>query len=161
MEWLATKGNTVFMGQSVLYPGTSMFETLKGVYPGRRIEWPVAEDMQLGVALGMSLSGNWVPVCIFPRFNFLLLAFNQLVNHLDRLPLYSDYRPKVIIRTAVGSSQPLDPGPQHQDDFTWPLSLMCKTVRVVRLGLAEDIMPEYQKAWHSDRSTVLVETGGA
>ena len=30
------------------------------------------------------MSGK-IPVSIFPRWNFLLLAINQLVNHLDKL----------------------------------------------------------------------------
>ena len=45
-----------------------------------------------------------------PRINFLLEAISQLVQHLDKIPLYSDYRPKVLIRTAIATPYPLDPG---------------------------------------------------
>ena len=80
--------------------------------------------------------GGTIPVSIFPRWNFLLLAANQLVNHLDKLPIYSNggYRPKVIIRTAVATDQPLDPGPQHLGDYSGPFAEMLATVRVARLA---------------------------
>ncbi len=100
------------MGQAVVDAGTAMSTTLQHIPIEKRLELPVAEEMQLGMAIGMSLSGA-LPICIYPRFNFLLLAVNQLVNHLDKLPLYSTYRPKVLIRTAVATGYPLDPGPQH------------------------------------------------
>jgi hypothetical protein len=105
---------------------------VRDVPDGQKLEMPVAEDMQMGMAIGMALSGN-LPVCVFPRWNFLICAANQLVNHLDRLPLYSGYKPKVIIRTAVPSKFPFNPGPQHDDDFTAPFTAMLRTVHVVRL----------------------------
>ena len=88
--------------------------------------------------------------------NFLRNA-DQIVNHLDRLPLYSGYRPKVIIRTAVPSSKPFDPGPQHSDDLTYPFRKMLHTIDVVTLNCTEMIVAEYQKAIRSPKSTLLVE----
>ena len=73
MKWLADKPDTVFMGQAVKYPGTAMFNTLDGVPEDKRIELPVAEDMQMGMATGMAIAGM-VPITIYPRWNFLLLA---------------------------------------------------------------------------------------
>jgi len=124
----------------------------------QRLEMPVAEDMQMGMAIGMAL-GGYLPVCVFPRWNFLLLAANQLVNHLDRLPLYSDggYQPKVIIRTAVPSSHPFNPGPQHDDDFTDAFRAMLRTVRIETLVQPSDIVPAYAAAVKSERSMLLVE----
>jgi O-acetyl-ADP-ribose deacetylase (regulator of RNase III) len=58
------------------------------------------------------------PICIFP-WNFIECASNQLVNHLTAGALPDGgYHPRVIIRTAIPSYQPFDPGPQHDDDFT-------------------------------------------
>src|SRR6266487_1482580 len=115
---LAHGYRVVFMGQGIC-GGTTMSESFKYVPDEMKLEMPVAEELQMGMATGMAL-GGYLPICIFPRWNFLLLAANQLVNHLDRLPLYSDggYRPRVIIRTAVPSADPFNPGPQHDDDFT-------------------------------------------
>jgi pyruvate/2-oxoglutarate/acetoin dehydrogenase E1 component len=156
MEWLAKQPRTIFFGQAVGYPGTAMFNTLKDINPEKRWELPVAEEFQMGLATGMALQG-FVPVSIFPRWNFLLLAINQLVNHLDKLPLISAYKPKVIIRTGVGSVRPLDPQWQHTGDFTDAMRLMLHTVRVVRLDEPEQIFPAYQEAYAGEPSTILCE----
>lgn len=156
MDWLGKQPRTMFLGQAVAYPGTAMFNTLKDVNPEKRRELPVAEEFQMGVATGMALQG-FVPVSVFPRWNFLLLGINQLVNHLDKLPLISDYRPKVIIRTGVGSERPLDPQWQHKGDYTDAIRMMLQTVRVVRLDEPEQIFPAYQEAYAAEHSTVLCE----
>ena len=64
--------------------------------------------MQLGITNGLALN-NFIPVSIFPRWNFLLLAANQLINHLDKLSVMSQgkFKTKVIIRTSIGSQRPL------------------------------------------------------
>lgn len=156
MLMLADEPRAIFMGQAVACPGTAMSNTFKGIAPERLLEMPVAEDMQLGMAIGMSLAGD-LPVCCYPRINFLLLATNQLVLHLDKLPVYSGWRPRVIIRTAIATPVPLDPGPQHLGDFTDALRLMLTTVEVVRLDAADRIVPEYGKAMRREGSTLLIE----
>ena len=156
MEMLSKHPRSVFMGQSVAYPGTAMFNTLRNVGHSKRVEWPVAEDMQLGVAIGSSLNGD-LPICMYPRINFLLLAMSQLVLHLDAIPRYSAYRPKVIIRTAIATDQPLDPGPQHVGEYAYALESMLKTVTVVRLNRAQDILPQYHAAMEREGSSLIVE----
>lgn len=156
MQWLANERTTVFIGQGVGCAGTTMTDTLNGVPAEKLLEFPVAEDMQMGTAIGMALEG-WLPVCIFPRWNFLLCAANQIVNHLDRLPLFSDYRPKVIIRVAVPITDGFNPGPQHDDDFTEAFRNMLRTVEIASLWRDDLIMPAYQKAAAAVGSTILVE----
>lgn len=157
MEMLAADPRTLFMGQAVEFPGTAMFRTLENVHPTKKLELPVAEEMQLGMAIGIALNG-FLPICIYPRFNFLLLAMNQLVNHLDKLPIYGNgYKPKVIIRVGVGSDQPLNPGPQHLGDLTQALCLMLDNVGVRQAWVAGDIMDIYQAALASPKSWVIVE----
>lgn len=159
MKLCATyNANAVFIGQGVGNLGTSMSSTFNGIDEKRRIEFPVAEDLQMGVATGIAL-GGYLPICVFPRWNFLICATNQIINHLDRLPIYSDggYRPKVIIRTAVPSVDPFYPGPQHDDDFTAPFRLMCRTIKVIALRRASEIVPQYQNALERPGSTLLVE----
>ncbi len=156
MSLLGDDPRTIFVGQGVGCQGTSMSSTFDAIPIEKRIEFPVAEDMQTGFCLGVSLRGL-IPICVFPRFNFMICATNQIVNHLDRLSLYSDYRPKVIIRTAVPSKSPFNPGPQHDDDFTQAFRSMLRTTDVVCLQSEGDIVPQYQKALHSPRSTILVE----
>lgn len=157
MERLAANPKTIFIGQAVKYPGTAMYRTLANVPDEQKLELPVAEEMQLGMAIGMSLNG-FLPVCIYPRYNFLLLALNQLVNHLDKLPIYGNgYKPKVIIRTAVATKEPMDPGPQHLGNFTQALYLMLDTVVIRQAWVAEDIPQIYNAAMADDRSYVIVE----
>lgn len=158
MLMLADHPLAIFMGQGVGNPGTTMSPTFAGIDAGKLLEMPVAEDMQMGMAIGMAIDGL-LPICVFPRWNFLLCAANQLVNHLDRLPLYSagGYRPKVIIRTAVPSTKPFNPGPQHDDDFTGAFERMLRTVDIITLRDEAEVMRGYIRALASDRSTLLVE----
>lgn len=158
MAWLAEQPNAVFVGQGVGYAGTTLTDTLRDVPKDRLLEFPVAEDLQMGVATGMALEGI-LPVCIFPRWNFMLCAANQIVNHLDRLSLFSagGYNPRVIIRVATPITQGFYPGPQHDDDFTDAFRAMLRTVKVVTLTTAGAIMPEYQQAVAAQYSTILVE----
>ena len=162
MEWLARDPRTVFIGQAVEVPGTAMSNTVKDIPIARRIEIPVAEELQMGMSIGLALQGQ-VPVSIYPRWNFLLLAANQLVNHLDKLGVMSNggYQPRLIIRTSIGSQRPLHPQFQHIGDFTESLRLMCTTVEVVRLDEPRQIFPAYERALLRDdgRSTLLVEWG--
>ena len=156
MDVLAADPNVIFLGQAVAFPGTSMSGTLEKVPGYRKIEMPVAEEMQMGLSIGLSLAG-WTPVSLFTRWNFLLLAANQLVNHLDKLPLISGYRPKVIVRTGVGSIRPMHPGLQHTGDYTEAFASMCPSITFVRLEDPDEIVPAYKAALERDNSTVLVE----
>ena len=162
MEYLASDSRTVFIGQAVAVPGTAMSNTLTDIASEKLIELPVTEEMQMGMAIGMAM-GGLVPITIYPRWNFLLLAVNQLVNHLDRIAYVSnrEYLPKVIIRTSIGSERPLHPQHQHVGDFTDAFRLMLNSVEVIRLDEPEEIFPAYQKAYErSDgRSTLIVEYG--
>lgn len=160
MKWLGEKPDTIFMGQAVAYPGTAITGTLREVPKEKLVELPVLEDAQLGMSTGMALAG-FVPISIYPRWNFLLLATSQLVLHLDKLPIYSNggYKPKVIIRTAVASKMPLDPQAQHLGNFTDPYRQMLKTVDVIELTGAHQIFDAYRRAYEREdgRSTLLVE----
>jgi len=158
MNWLAEVQNTVFIGQSVRFKGTGLYWTIKDIDDSKKIETPIFEDIQMGMSIGMSLNGL-IPISIFPRMDFLVLALNQLVNHLDKFEEMSDgqFKPKVIIRTSIGSVKPLFPGPQHTQDHTEVLMKMCKNINIVTLTDKNMVMEEYKKAFDSDKSTILIE----
>ena len=160
MEWLGQQSDTIFLGQAVEYAGTAMTNTLKDVNPAKLMEMPVTEDMQMGITNGLAING-YVPVSIYPRWNFLLLGVNQLINHLDKLPMISDYKTKAIIRTAIGSERPLHPHLQHVGDYTEAFEKMLTNVEVIRLDVPEQIFEAYQKAYNrtDGKSTILVEWG--
>jgi pyruvate/2-oxoglutarate/acetoin dehydrogenase E1 component len=159
MSLLAEHPKTMFIGQAVRYPGTGMYESLTHIPDDKKYEFPVAENLQMGVCTGLAI-GGLIPICIFPRWNFLLSATDQIVNHLDAYPGMSngDVIPKVIIRVAIGSEHPVDPQNQHKGDFTDSFRLMCKSITIVRLTEAEQIVPEYENALKSKFSTILVES---
>lgn len=160
MDMLAAHPDTLFIGQAVEYAGTGMTNTLKDVSATKKLEMPVCEDLQAGIANGLALDGK-IPVSIFPRWNFLLLATNQIVNHLDKMPDFSGFKTKVIIRTGIGSERPLHPQHQHIGDFTESFKLMCPNIEVIRLDEPEQIIPAYTKALlrEDGKSTILVEWG--
>ena len=162
MNYLAEYNKTVFIGQAVEMPGTAMSNTLKDINSNKLIELPVAEEMQMGITTGLALNGN-IPISIFPRWNFLLLAINQLVNHLDKVNIMSNnsFGVKTIIRTGVGSQRPLNPQHQHTGDFTEVVRKMCTTIDVIKLSEPQDIFPSYKRALNREdgRSTILVEFG--
>jgi pyruvate/2-oxoglutarate/acetoin dehydrogenase E1 component len=158
MKYLADDSRTVFLGQ---WFGVNK-ETLIDVPEDKKIEMPVAENMQMGISIGMALKG-FIPVSCFIRWNFLLLAADQLVNHLDKLSEMSNggYQPKLIIRTSVGAKKPVDSRCQHTSDFTEGFRKMLTNVEVLTLLEPEDVFPAYQKALHrlDGKSTLLVEYG--
>jgi pyruvate/2-oxoglutarate/acetoin dehydrogenase E1 component len=162
MEHLAKDPRVYFLGQAVACAGTAMSNTVKNIDRSRLLELPVGEEMQLGMTTGLALEGH-IPVSIYPRWNFLLLAANQLVNHLDKMSVMSNggYKPKVIIRTSIGSERPLHPQFQHVGDFTEGFRTMCTTVDIIRCDEPEQVFPAYEKALTRDdgRSTIVVEWG--
>lgn len=162
MNWLAEKPDVLFLGQAVEYDGTAMTNTLKEVDRGKLLEMPVNEDMQMGMTLGMALNGR-VPVSIFPRWNFLLLASNQLINHIDKIKIMSNggYTPKIIIRVSIGSQRPLHPQHQHIADFTAAFKGMCDFVDIIRLDEPEQIFEAFKYAYERTDNcpTILVEWG--
>ncbi|MEK9572496.1 MAG: hypothetical protein VW124_25990 [Paracoccaceae bacterium] len=91
MAWLAQQPNTLFIGQAVARPGTAMSNTVKDINPDQLVELPVAEEMQMGMSLGLALDGK-VPISIFPRWNFLLCGMNQFINHIDKVDVMANGR---------------------------------------------------------------------
>ena len=162
MEWLAKDPRTVFIGQSVSYSGNSIYNTLKTIPDEKKIETPVFEEVQLGLSIGLALEG-FVPVTCYPRFDFLLLAVNQLVNHLDKFSEMTEGKlnPRVIVRTSIGAKTPLDGGIQHTQDHTEAFKLLLHHMDVVKLDDKSKILPAYEKALlrEDGKPTLLVEYG--
>jgi len=158
MEELARNPRVIFLGQTVAFPGSRMFEAFKDIPLEKRIELPLIEDAQMGISIGLSLQG-YIPVSVYPRMDFLLCSTNQLVNHLNCCEEMSngEWKPKVIIRTGIGSTKPLYPGIQHCSDYTEGLRALCKNINVARLERTSQILLEYQKALCSKKSTILIE----
>lgn len=161
MTMLGKNDKTIFLGQSTVWEGHALFATLKDVPSNKKIELPVMEDFQAGMSLGLALEG-YIPINIYPRFDFLLLATNQIFNHTDNIKYFSNkLNPKVIFRVSVGSKTPMDPGIQHCQNYVEAFKLMSKTIDVIDLMSTELIIPSYEKAINREdgKSTILVEYG--
>ena len=74
MEYLAENDKTLFLGQSVAYPGNVIYKTLAHLPANKKIELPVFEETQLGMSIGLAMEG-YIPVSVFPRFNFFFNVF--------------------------------------------------------------------------------------
>ncbi len=155
---LAAIPGCLFVGQGVRFGGVATSKALEGVPAEQLVEFPVAEDLQLGFCVGLALRG-FLPVCVFPRMDFMLRAADQLVNHLDKLEAMTAgaFRPKVIIRTRVGQRRPLDAGPQHTQNHCEALGLMLTSVVVEEIEYLTDVEPAYKVAAEHKRSVIVVE----
>jgi len=145
-----------FIGYNLKY-GSKGYGTLKDIPENKIIEMPVAEALMSGISIGMSLMG-FTPILIFERHDFILLALDQLVNHLDKIKEYShnEFNPKVIIRAIVGGTSPFNPGIQHKADYTEALKKLLK-LKIINLQSKNDILPNYINAINSDSSILLIE----
>lgn len=160
MSMLADNPKTIFIGQAVEYEGTGLYDSLSHLPKNKRMELPVAEYLQSGLANGMAIEGL-IPISTYPRWNFLLMGTDQIINHLDKFKNMSNGKltPKVIIRVAVGSEQPVDPQCQHKGNFAEAFRNMTINTEVIELHEAEDILPAYAKALNrkDNVNTILVE----
>ncbi len=124
MTALARDPATVFVGYG-LTTGRAM-GTLKDVPAPMILETPVAENLMIGLATGLSLRGR-KPVVFVERCDFILNALDALVNHLVKIKHMSggEFAPAAIIRVVVGTKdKPLFTGATHTQDFGDALAVM-------------------------------------
>ena len=162
MEWVAQQPRTIFVGQTVAGPGTFMYPTLRDCPEDRRLEMPINESFQMQFTIGLGLAG-YIPISVYPRQNFLLLATGDMANMLDKIAAISSnqWLPKVLIRVAVGPDAPVHPGHQHVGNYAEAFRKMFDWIDVVELDEPEDIFPAYKNALEREdgRSTMLIEHG--
>ena len=155
---LLADNNTKIIGQAVSFKGHAITRQASFWPEINRIELPVAEEMQTGIALGMSLNGD-IPVSIYPRMNFLICAANQLLNHLDKWEEMGGGSIHVILKAVVGSESPLDPGHQHKANWAHEIQSMCDNVKVHNLLYAHQVYKAYEKALNNSGVHLIVEHG--
>lgn len=127
---LAENPKVRFIGYNTA-KGSRMYGSLVGVPESSCIEAPVAENLMMGMAIGMALEG-YKPIVCFERHDFLLLALDALVNHADKLSYISNdqFKLPILVRCIVGSKVPLNPGVQHCNDYTTALVHMVQNTPV-------------------------------
>jgi pyruvate/2-oxoglutarate/acetoin dehydrogenase E1 component len=156
MTFLAEKEDTIFIGQQIVYAGNPMSTTLTEVPKEKMIEVPVMEETQMGMSLGLAMTGKSV-ITFYPRWDFLISATNQLINHLDKFEHMTNKMVNVIIRVGIGSKDPLDPGIQHRNDYTKEFKSMLQFTKVHELKNSKDIYTIYTTAYNEGGVHIIVE----
>ena len=92
---LGEKG-AIFIGYNVKYGNA--IGTLKDVPDEQKLETPVAENLMAGLAIGMSFEG-FLPVVYYERHDFMLVAADAIINHIDKIERIShgEFKCPVII----------------------------------------------------------------
>jgi pyruvate/2-oxoglutarate/acetoin dehydrogenase E1 component len=127
---LALDPKVIFLGYNVKY-GHQFNGTLVWVPQKQRIELPVAENLIMGVAMGMALEGYQPIVCI-ERIDFLWACADAIINHLDKAKQLGWGNLPVIIRTCICGNTPLDAGCQHLGDYTEVWRRLLNNIRIER-----------------------------
>ncbi len=148
--------NIIFLGQQT--KSEDFYNTVKEVPLNLRYEMPVAEELQLGLSIGLALEG-FLPISIYQRMDFLPRACDQLVNHLDLIKELSrgKFNPKVIIRTTVGTNDPFDVGLQHNKDLSEGFKALLKNIPIYQVKTVGDVRVVYNLARIQDSSIIIVE----
>ena len=158
MTFLGEKSDTIFIGQQTLFPGNPMSTTLGNVPKEKIIELPVMEDSQMGMSLGMAMTGDFV-ITFYPRWDFLVCATNQLLNHLDKIKLMSNnqWNPNIIVRLGKGSDNPIDPGHQHKGNYFLEYQSLCRNITFHNLSSFEAIEDTYKEVYEEGGIHIIVE----
>jgi pyruvate/2-oxoglutarate/acetoin dehydrogenase E1 component len=135
-----------------------MSTTIGEVPKDKLIELPVMEESQMGMSLGMAMAGKFV-VTFYPRWDFVICATNQLVNHVDKIGLMSQgkWKPNMIVRLGKGSDKPLDPGHQHRGNYFEEFKSMCPNTKFWDLKNYSEIESIYKNAYTEGGIHVIVE----
>lgn len=156
MEDISKISNSIFLGQQIVYYGNPMSKTLVNVPKEKMIELPVMEESQMGISLGLALSNKFV-VTFYPRWDFLISASNQLINHVDKFQLMTGKKVNLLIRVGKGSDIPLDPGHQHKANYYSQYKEMCPNMNFFDLKNKNDVKIAYDYVIQNGGVNLLAE----
>jgi len=134
---------------------TEVFGTIRECvkkYPDRVVNFPVAENLLHGWALGMSLAG-YFPIVCHQRTDFMLMGFDQLINHIAIWEGMTGHKTPMIIRAIVGRGW--GQGPQHMKDVTPALEQFGMIVH--RPVSPDGIAAAYAAACEYQEPMIIVE----
>jgi pyruvate dehydrogenase E1 component alpha subunit len=149
------KANSVFIGYNVKY-GNAM-GNLVNVENSKKIETPVAENLMAGLAIGMSFEG-FIPVLYYERHDFMLVAADAIINHIDKIERIShgEFKVPVIIRAVTADAGPFYSGITHSQDFTNVLKALV-TFPVLDPVTGVDVLKAVRGAKASGRPAIIIE----
>jgi len=154
MKELGDQG-AIFIGYNVA-KGDAM-GTLKEVSAEQKLETPVAENLMSGLAIGMSFE-EFLPVLYFERHDFMMVAMDAIVNHIDKIERIShgEFQVPVIIRAVTADGGPFYSGITHSQDFTEVLKAAV-TFPVYDPKSGKEILEAFRNARDSKRPAIIVE----
>lgn len=145
MTALARDPSVCFVGYGIRH-GRAM-GTLKNVSDDQLIETPIAENLMIGLAIGLSLRGK-KPVVFIERADFLMNAMDAIVNHLAKIEMMSrgQFKPAIILRVIVGNkTKELFTGETHTQDFAEAFEAMVSERTKMRM-LVTKLYKEHAEA---------------
>ena len=147
--------DTIFIGYNVKYGNA--IGTLKNVPDDQKLETPVAENLMAGLAIGMSFEG-FLPVLYYERHDFMLVAADAIVNHIDKIERIShgEFKCPVIIRAVTADAGPFYSGITHSQDFT-KVFKEAVSFPVVDPVTGVDVLNAFDDALLSGRPAMIIE----
>ena len=154
MHELASEG-AIFIGYNVRYGDA--IGTLKNVPDDQKIETPVAENLMAGLAIGMSFEG-FKPVIYYERHDFMMVAADAIINHIDKIERIShgEFKVPVIIRAVTADAGPFYSGITHSQDFT-EVFKKAVTFPVIDAANGDEIIAAINYSKESQRPIMLIE----
>lgn len=153
-ESMAAEG-AVFIGYNAKYGGA--YGSLKNVPCDQKLETPLAENLMIGLGMGMSLEGIR-PVVFFERHEFLLNAMDGIVNTLDVIDTISggEFRMPVIIKAVAGSVKPFYAGLTHTRNMAAQVREFV-SFPVYEPQTGAEVLAAYDQAWDATGPVMVSE----
>jgi pyruvate/2-oxoglutarate/acetoin dehydrogenase E1 component len=105
----------------------------------------------------MSFEG-FLPVLYFERHDFMLVAMDAIVNHIDKIERIShgEFTAPVIIRAVTADAGPFYSGITHSQDFTKMLR-EAVSFPVIDPVTGVDVLKAFLGARYSGRPAIIIE----
>ena len=101
------------------------------------IEMPVAENLIASSAIGLAIRG-YIPVVVFQRIDFILIAADSIINHACLLPKMTGMKLPILFITIKGDPEgKFYAGMQHTKDFGYVFE---PHMTVIHVPLAIDLL---------------------
>lgn len=154
MKAFAEDPKSRFVGYGLLN-GKGGNGTMKEIPNEKIVETTVAENLLIGIAHGLSLTGLR-PLALIERSDFLPNCLSAISHHLDCANLISrgQFNPCVIIRVVIGNSnKPLFTGYTHTRNLAPAMKAMLQ-MPVYEVNTPDEVMAAYDRAMHEQREGI-------
>ncbi len=157
-EAMTADESVVTLGEDVGFYGGSyrVTEKLYEQFGAHRvIDTPISEQSIVGNAVGMAI-GGLRPVAEIMTANFALLAFDQIINHMAKLPYMSNGKVQlpIVVRFPQGVSKQL--AAQHSESYEQMLAAVPGLI-VLTASTPQAAYHGLKKAIELDDPVIFIE----